>query len=215
MAAIPLVLILLGPPGSGKGTQAKMLEESLHIPHISTGDLLREHIRENTPLGKEAKGHIDQGNLVPDDLVLKMLFERVAKQDCAQGYVLDGFPRTIPQAEALQKHLENQVPPLVVNLELSDHAILERLTKRVVCEKCGTSYHLVYSPPKHTGKCDKCGGNLFQRSDDTEAVITKRLKVYKDQTAPLISFYWKQSLLHTIDCSLGKGQVFSQIISLL
>jgi adenylate kinase len=192
-----------------------MLEESLHIPHISTGDLLREHIRENTPLGKEAKGHIDQGHLVPDDLILKMLFERVAEQDCAGGYILDGFPRTIPQAEALQKHLEKQAPPLVVNLEISDSAVLERLTKRVVCEKCGTPYHLIYSPPKHTGKCDKCGGNLFQRTDDTEAVITKRLSVYKEQTAPLISFYSKQNLLHTIDCSSSKEQVFSKIMSLL
>lgn len=211
VSTVPLILILLGPPGSGKGTQAKMLEESLHLPHISTGDLLREHIRNGTSLGKLAQGFMDQGQLVPDTLILDMLFERVSQKDCSKGYILDGFPRTIPQAETFQKRLEKQTPPIVINLDLSDAVILERLTKRVVCETCGTPYHLTYSPPKEKGKCDKCGGRLIQRPDDTKEVISKRLKVYKDQTAPLISFYSKQNLLHTIDCSVGKEEVFAQI----
>jgi adenylate kinase len=211
----PVVLIMLGPPGSGKGTQAKMLEQNLQLPHISTGDLLRDHIRRNTELGKLAQSYMDKGNLVPDDLVLDMLFERVSQKDCVKGYILDGFPRTIPQAEAFQKRLEKQTPPVVINLDLSDEKVLERLTKRVVCEDCGTSYHLVYSPPEQPGKCDKCSGKLIQRPDDTEAVITKRLKVYNEQTAPLISFYSKQNLLHTIDCSTNKEKVFNQILSIV
>lgn len=211
----PMVLILLGPPGSGKGTQAKMLEQNLHLPHISTGDLLREHIRRNSELGKLAQSYMDKGNLVPDDLILDMLFERVSQKDCLKGYILDGFPRTIPQAEALQIRLKKQNPPVVVNLDLSDEKVLERLTKRVVCEDCGISYHLIYSPPKEKNVCDKCSGKLIQRPDDTETVITKRLKVYKDQTAPLISYYTMQNLLHTIDCSSNKEEIFKQVLSVL
>ncbi len=208
----PLVLILLGPPGSGKGTQAKMLESHLHLPHISTGDLLRDHIRRGTDLGKLAQTYMDKGNLVPDELILDMLFERVTSKDCEKGYILDGFPRTIPQAQALQQRLKN---PVVINLDISDEKILERLTKRVTCETCGTPYHLTYSPPKQSMICDKCGGKLIQRPDDTEAVISKRLRVYQDQTAPLIAFYAKLNLLHTIDCSKDKQQVFQEILSLL
>ncbi len=211
----PLVLIILGPPGAGKGTQAKMLEDKLDLPHISTGDLLRDHIRKGTDLGKEAQGHMDQGHLVPDLLILNMLFERVSKKDCVRGYILDGFPRTIPQAEALQKRLSGQGAPTVINLALSDQKILERLTKRVVCESCGTSYHLIYSPPKVKEVCDKCGGMLIQRPDDTEAVIKKRLMVYSQQTEPLIAFYSKQKLLHTIDCSADKAKVFTEILAII
>lgn len=211
----PLVLIMLGPPGAGKGTQAKMLENKLQLPHISTGDLLRNHIRRGSELGKEAQGHMDQGHLVPDLLILDMLFERVSQKDCAKGYILDGFPRTIPQAEALQKRLDGQGTPIVINLSLSNEKILERLTKRVVCENCGTPYHLIYSPPKVKDQCDKCGGNLIQRPDDIESVIIKRLKVYNRQTEPLIAFYSKQKLLHTIDCSADKAEVFTQILSVI
>lgn len=210
-----MILIMLGPPGSGKGTQAKLLEKSLHLPHISTGDLLRDHIRRDTDLGKLAQSYMDKGNLVPDNLILDMLFERVSHEDCSKGYILDGFPRTIPQAEAFQKRLEEKTSPIVVSLELSDEKILERLTKRVVCESCGTSYHLIYSPPKEKGKCDKCAGTLVQRPDDTEEVIRKRLKVYSDQTAPLISFYSKQNLLHTVDCSSRQDEVFCEISSII
>ena len=210
----PLVLILLGPPGSGKGTQAAMLQDKLHLPHISTGDLLRDHVRRNTELGKQAKTYMDKGQLVPDALILDMLFERVSQKDCANGYILDGFPRTLPQAEALHTRLKGKPDPVVINLELSDAKILERLTNRVSCEKCGTPFHLLYSPPKTEGKCDKCGGKLIQRSDDTEAVIVKRLKVYHEQTAPLIAYYSKQKLLHTVDSSLTpKEKVFTQVVA--
>ncbi len=211
----PRILILLGPPGSGKGTQAKKLEQSLHLPHISTGDLLRDHIRRNTELGKLAQSYMDKGNLLPDHLILDMLFERVSQKDCNKGYILDGFPRTIPQAETFQKGLEPQTSPIVVNLDLPDEKILERLTKRVVCENCGASYHLLYSPPKEKDICDKCSGVLIQRPDDSEEVIRKRLKVYSDQTAPLISFYSKQNLLHTIDCSPPPEQIFREICSVI
>ncbi len=211
----PLVLILLGPPGTGKGTQAKLLEEKLHLPHISTGDLFREHIQKQTELGVKAKTYINAGLLVPDELVLNMLLKRVEKADCAKGYILDGFPRTIPQAEALQSFLENTCTLLIVNLALSDAKIIERLSNRVVCEQCGAPYHLLYSPPRVTGTCDKCQGTLIQRPDDTEEVIKKRLQVYHNQTAPLIAFYSKNHLLQTIDCTSDKQEVFKQLLLLL
>ena len=212
-APTPLVLIMLGPPGAGKGTQAAMLQEKLHIPHISTGDLLRDHVRRGTDLGKKAQGYMEKGQLVPDVLILDMLFDRVSQKDCAKGYILDGVPRTLPQAEALQKRLQGQPAPVVINLELSDAQIIERLSKRVVCETCGTPYHLTYSPPKVQGICDKCHGKLVQRSDDTEEVIKKRLKVYHEQTAPLIAYYTQQKLLHSVSCDAGKEKVFSQVVA--
>ena len=212
-APTPLVLILLGPPGSGKGTQAAMLHDKLHLPHISTGDLLRDHSRRETDLGKQAKVYMDKGQLVPDALIFDMLFERVSQKDCAKGYILDGFPRTLPQAEALQTRLKGKPAPIVINLNLSDAKIIERLANRVSCEKCGTPYHLIYSPPKMKDQCDKCDGKLVHRSDDTEAVIMKRLKVYHEQTAPLIAFYTKQKLLHTVNCDTQKEKVFSEVIA--
>jgi len=214
-ASSPLVLILLGPPGSGKGTQANMLQEKFQIPHISTGDLFRDNIRRGTDLGKKAQGYIEAGQLVPDSLVLDMLFERVSQKDCAKGYILDGFPRTIPQAEALQARLKGKVTPAVINLDLSDAKIIERLTQRVVCENCGTPYHLSYSPPKVKDVCDKCHGKVVQRSDDSEEVVRKRLKVYHEQTEPLITFYTKQKLLRSVSCDTDKQQVFSQVIAQL
>jgi adenylate kinase len=211
----PLVLILLGPPGSGKGTQAKLLEGKLQLPHISTGDLLRDHVRRKTDLGKRAQSFIESGQLGPDELVLDMLFERISEKDCSRGYILDGFPRTIPQATNLQERLKGKSSPIVINLALSDAKVIERLSSRVVCEKCGTPYHLIYAPPQTKGKCDKCGGTLIQRSDDAEAVVIRRLKVYHEQTAPLIAFYSQQKLLHTIDCAADKEQVFHHILALL
>ncbi len=207
----PLVLIMLGPPGAGKGTQAAMLHHQLQIPHISTGDLLRDNARRETDLGKQAKLFMDKGQLVPDQLILDMLFERVAQADCAKGYILDGFPRTLPQAESLQSRLKGRAEPIVINLDLSDAKIIERLTKRVVCENCGTPYHLVYSPSKKEGVCDKCSGKLVQRSDDTETVINKRLKVYHDQTAPLIDFYTKLQMLHSVSCDQPKERIYSEL----
>lgn len=212
----PLIVILLGPPGSGKGTQASMLREKLQIPHISTGDLLREQIRQGTELGKEAKTYIDQGHLVPDQLILDMLFDRVSQKDCANGYILDGFPRTMAQAEAYHARLINKPNIIAVNLLLEDQKIIDRLTNRIVCGHCGTPYHLTYSPPKQPGICDKCHAKLVQRSDDTEEVVVKRLKVYQEQTAPLIDFYNRIKLLHNVDCNTSsKEETFSQILSFL
>jgi len=210
----PTVLILLGPPGSGKGTQAVMLHDKFQLPHISTGDLLRDHIKRNTDLGKKAKVFIDKGQLVPDSLIMDLLFDRVSQKDCAKGYILDGFPRTIPQAESLQSRLnEKHIKPVIINLEIKDKEVLERLTQRVSCEQCGTPYHLKNSPPKIQGICDKCGGHLVQRSDDTKEVIAKRLKVYHEQTEPLIAFYESHKLLHHINCEGPIEKVFQDIVS--
>lgn len=209
----PMVLILLGPPGSGKGTQAAMLKDKYHLPHISTGDLLRDHIRRGTDLGKKAQVYIDKGQLVPDSLIMDLLFDRVSQKDCTKGYILDGFPRTLPQAESLQAKLKGRVTPIIINLDLKDSIIIERLSKRVSCEKCGTPYHLTNSPPKVKDICDKCSGHLIQRSDDTKEVISKRLKVYHDQTSPLIHFYESLKLLHTVSCEQPIEKVFADIMS--
>lgn len=213
MASSARILILLGPPGAGKGTQAALLKEKLHLPHLSTGELLRAHTKQQTSLGIQAKFFMDKGQLVPDPLILDMLFERVLQNDCKNGYILDGFPRTLPQAEALQERLGGQLAPVVINLSLSDELIIERLTKRVVCETCGTSFHLLYSPPRTPGICDQCQGKLIQRNDDSVEVISKRLLVYKEQTAPLIAFYSAQGLLHTIECAQSKDNIFADILS--
>ncbi len=208
-------LIFLGPPGTGKGTQAKLLHQQFHLPHVSTGDLLREHIQQSSELGKLAKTYMNQGQLVPDPLILKMLFERLSKSDCSKGYVLDGFPRTLPQARALQDYLKDKTIPLVINLSLSKKKILERLTKRVVCSQCGTPYHLLYAPPRVAGVCNQCQGPLVHREDDTKAVILKRLQVYQEQTEPLIEFYTSQRLLHTLDCRGDKQAIFREILTLM
>jgi len=211
-----LVLILLGPPGAGKGTQAALLKDRLHLPSIATGDLLRENVRQNTSLGQEAKGYMEKGQLVPDPLILEMLFKRISEKDCEKGYMLDGFPRTIAQAEALQVHLKDE-KVIAVDLKLSDEIIIERLAKRISCEKCGTPYHLIFSPPKKADTCDTCGGRLIQRNDDKEEVIKQRLAVYHKQTAPLIDYYAKKKLLHTInmDASKSKEKTFKEILAIV
>lgn len=208
----PLVLILLGPPGSGKGTQANLLKMALHLPHISTGDLLREHIKKKTPLGLKAKTDIEKGQLVSDHLILEMLVERLKEPDCVKGYILDGCPRTLFQAQSLQAYFKDQITPIVINLDLSDEKVIERLCHRLVCANCGALYHLLYSPPKIDGQCDQCLGKLIQRADDKEAVILERLKVYHHQTAPLIAFYSQQNRLFTLSCDLPKEEIYQTIL---
>lgn len=194
-------LILLGPPGCGKGTQAKILIDTYHIPQISTGDILREAIKKESPLGVEAKTHMDQGSLVPDHLVIKIIEERLKQADCNRGFVLDGFPRTVAQAEALDTTLSEMGSKLeyVFSIEVDDGELIRRLTGRRVCRKCGESYHIEFNPPRQEGLCDSCQGKLYQRDDDKEETIRNRLKVYQDQTSPLINFYQKKDVLHSID----------------
>lgn len=206
------VVIMLGPPGAGKGTQAFFLKETLQIPHISTGDLLRENIKNKTLLGTQAKVYMDKGELVPDALILDMLFDRVSHEDCVKGYILDGFPRTLPQAYDYHKRLSSDSKVIAINLSLTDDTIVERLSHRLICKECSAPYHRLYAPPKKKETCDKCQGFLIQRQDDTETVVRKRLTVYHKQTAPLISFYKEQQTLKSVDCNQSKEAIFQEIV---
>ncbi|MBI5431361.1 MAG: adenylate kinase [Planctomycetes bacterium] len=206
-----MVLILLGPPGAGKGTQAARLCAARSLAHISTGDLFRENLKQDTALGKRAKGFMDAGQLVPDDLVLEMLFDRVAKPDCRQGYLLDGFPRTLPQAEALEKRLGGHAKVVVLSLRVPETVLLERLTSRRTCKACNNVHHLRFAPPKVAGTCDKCGGELTQRSDDTLEVVSRRLEVYRNQTQPLEGFYASRKLLAEVDGNRPEEEVFRDL----
>jgi adenylate kinase len=205
------VAILLGAPGSGKGTQAKRLAEAFQRPHVSTGDLFRENIRQGTPLGKRVKAYLDKGEYVPDDIVLDMLFERVAQPDCARGYLLDGFPRTRAQAEALQARLGADVQPIVLHLDVPDETIVERAAGRLACAKCGAIQHAKFSPPRKPGVCDACSGDLQQRSDDQPEVVRQRLKVYTDQTAPLVKYYEAKGQLVDVDGNRPPDEVFKDL----
>lgn len=207
-----LVLILLGPPGSGKGTQAIRLTKELGIPHISTGDLFRENISKNTELGKRAKTFMDAGKLVPDEVVLDMLFDRVSKPDCAKGYLLDGFPRTLPQAEALGKHLSSDTHLIVLNLEVPDGVIVQRAEGRLTCQTCGNVHNKFFSPPAKEGICDKCGSQLSVRPDDRAEVVKERLSVYHSQTKPLIAYYEKQGVLDSVDGTQAPDDVFKALV---
>jgi len=211
-----MYLVLLGPPGAGKGTQAKRLAEELNLPHISTGDILRQNVKLDTDLGKQAKGIMDQGLLVPDDLVAKMLDQRFNNPDIKNGFILDGYPRTLAQAFSLDEILaaKGLVVDAVVYLDTSDQVIIKRLTGRLVCSKCGANFHSTNMPPKVKGLCDSCGGALFQRSDDNEVTVRKRLEVYKEQVASLIEYYKKAKKLHSLDADLEAGVVLKQIIEL-
>lgn len=211
-AALPTVVILLGPPGSGKGTQAVRLAKELKIPHISTGDLFRENIGQNTELGKKAKSYMDAGQLVPDPLLLEMLMDRVSRPDSAHGYLLDGSPRTIPQAEAIDQYLKGKARVIVINLDVPDEAIVKRIAGRVTCKDCGNIQNLYFSPPKEEGKCDLCGGPMTQRKDDTPEVVKERLRVYHAQTAPLVDYYSKQGNLVTINGQNDPEVIYQQIL---
>lgn len=191
----PLALILLGAPGSGKGTQARRLSQEYQIPHISTGDLFRAHIAARTSLGGQVADLIQAGQLVPDEVVLRMLFDRLMQLDCANGYLLDGFPRTIEQANQLAYFQENKVRTFVLYLEVPDEEIVRRATGRLICRQCGLIYNRDLSPPVYEGICDKCGGEVYQRLDDQPAIVWQRLKVYHEQTQPLIKYYTQKHLL--------------------
>jgi adenylate kinase len=210
-------LILLGPPGAGKGTQAKMLVDRFGIPQISTGDILRAAVKEGTPMGIRAKSFMDAGGLVPDEVVVGIVRERLQKGDCAPGFILDGFPRTAPQADALKDTLASLGRQLdaVISLEVDADALVERLTGRRTCRQCGRGYHLRFDPPRTAGRCDVCGGELYQRDDDREETIRKRLQVYDEQTSPLTAYYRNAGLLTTIDGMLDIGEVQERILSAL
>lgn len=205
------IIIFLGPPGSGKGTQAKRLAVQENLPHISTGDLFREHIQQNSHLGRQAKEFINNGELVPDVLVLGMLFERISAPDCIPGVILDGFPRTINQAETLESFLGARCDSLVLNLEVSESALVQRLCGRLCCASCGHLYNRYLMPPKLEGVCDRCGGALFQRDDDREEVVLKRLRNYTQQTAPLIQYYKSKGILHNLDGEADAEAVCEQV----
>jgi adenylate kinase len=210
-------LILLGPPGAGKGTQAKMLIDTYGIPQISTGDMLRAALKAQTPLGLEAKKFMDAGQLVPDSVVIGLVKERLAQPDCAKGFMLDGFPRTVPQAEELDKVVAGLSKNIdhVVSIEVPSSELLGRLTGRRTCKACGQGFHVMFDPPKVEGKCDKCGGELYQRDDDNEATVSNRLKVYEGQTMPLINFYTAKGLLRPIDGLGAIGDIFGRIKAVL
>ena len=196
-------IIMLGAPGAGKGTQAEMISEKYNLPHISTGDIFRANIKNGTELGKEAKGYMDKGLLVPDELTVRILLDRVAKEDCKNGYILDGVPRTIAHAEALEK--AGITFDAVVSIEISEEEILHRMSGRRVCEACGSSYNVEAVPPRREGICDNCGGRLIQRKDDTPEMVRERLKVYHAETEPLVDFYAQRGLLRPVQSSTKDG----------
>jgi len=211
-----MYLVLLGPPGAGKGTQAKRLAERLSLPHISTGDILRKNVLEGTDLGKQAKGIMEKGLLVPDDLVARMLDERFNNPDIKKGFILDGYPRNLSQAGTLDEILKrkNIAVGLVVYLNTSDQVVVKRLTGRLVCSKCGANFHTVNMPPKLKGICDNCQGALYQRSDDNEDTVLKRLQVYKNEVASLIEYYKQAKKLRSLNADLDAQVVLEQIIEL-
>ncbi|MDO5146154.1 MAG: adenylate kinase [Eubacteriales bacterium] len=210
-------IVMLGAPGAGKGTQAKMLSEKYGIPHISTGDIFRMNIKNNTELGKKAKGYMDAGQLVPDELVVDLVVDRIKAKDCMQGFILDGFPRTIPQAEALDYALNNQNEKIdyAINVDVPDEHIVERMSGRRACSDCGATYHVVTIPSKKEGICDVCGGTLVLREDDKPETVKKRLEVYHEQTKPLIDYYNKKENLLKVDGTQGIQVVFEEITKVL
>ena len=210
-------IIMLGAPGAGKGTQAKMIADKYSIPHISTGDIFRANIKNGTELGQKAKTYMDQGLLVPDELVVDLIMDRFKEADCANGYVLDGFPRTIPQAEALDKALTaiGEKVDFAINVEVPDENIVRRMSGRRACVGCGATYHIVHNPTKTEGICDRCGKELILRDDDKPETVEKRLNVYHEQTQPLIDFYGNKGILKEVDGTVDMQDVFGAIVSIL
>jgi adenylate kinase len=210
-------LVLLGAPGAGKGTQAKKLVEKYGLPQISTGDLLRAAVAAGTPLGKEAKSYMDKGELVPDTVVLGMVEERIKQDDCKKGFILDGFPRNVAQAEALDKMLASLNMPLTaaLSVDVPFEDLMKRLTGRRTCKACGQMYNIYFTPPQKEGICDKCGGELFQRGDDKEDTIKKRLEVYNAQTAPLIDYYGKKGILKSVAGTGSIDEIFKKVCDAL
>ncbi|MDO5408251.1 MAG: adenylate kinase [Eubacteriales bacterium] len=210
-------IIMLGAPGAGKGTQAKKIAEKYGIPHISTGDIFRANIKGGTELGMKAKAYMDQGQLVPDDVTIGMLLDRISEADCEKGYVLDGFPRTIPQAESLTNALNERGEKMdyAVNVDVPDEAIVTRMSGRRACLACGATYHIVFNAPKTEGVCDTCGEKLVLRDDDKPETVQKRLTVYHDQTQPLIDYYQQAGILVTVDGTKDLNEVFKDITVVL
>lgn len=203
-------IILLGLPGAGKGTQAKIIIKELDIPHISTGDILRKAIGEKTSLGLKAKEYMNKGHLVPDNLIINLIKERIKREDCKKGFLLDGFPRTIPQAQALE---EISNVDKVIKIKIENEMAIERLSGRRTCKDCGAMYHVIYLPAKKEGTCDRCGGELIIREDDKEEAVLKRLEVYREETRPLIEYYKKKGLLAIIDGGRRKEEVLRDLLS--
>ncbi|RLI87126.1 MAG: adenylate kinase [Archaeoglobales archaeon] len=210
-------IILLGPPGGGKGTQAKKIVEKYGIPHIATGDILRDAVAKGTELGKKAKEYMDRGELVPDEIVIGIVEERLKQPDCEKGFLLDGFPRTLKQAEALDDMLKglNRKIDVTIYIDVPEEEVVRRIANRRSCKRCGAVYHLIYAPPKEPNKCDKCGGELYQRDDDKEETVRQRFKVYMENTAPLIEYYEKKGLLYRVDGTKSIDEVWSQIEDVL
>lgn len=207
-------LILLGPPGAGKGTQATRIVEKYKVPHISTGDIFRENIKNNTPLGQKAQEYMNKGELVPDQLVVDIALDRLGKDDCKNGFLLDGFPRTVFQADALDKFLKDKGKgiDLVINIEVEDKMLIERLDARRVCPTCAATYNVIGMPPKKEGICDKCNDTLIQRKDDKKETVGNRIKVYHEQTSPLIEYYKEKGLIKDFDGMIGADALFDEIV---
>ena len=210
-------IIMLGAPGAGKGTQAKKIAEKYGIPHISTGDIFRANLKAGTPLGLKAKEYMDKGALVPDSLTLELIMDRFSNPDCANGYVLDGFPRTIPQAEALTEALKknNEEVDFAIDVDVPDEVIVNRMSGRRACVNCGATYHIVFNPPKKEGKCDTCGADLILRNDDKPETVQNRLSVYHEQTQPLIDYYNGFGKLRSVDGTKEMSEVFDAIVDIL
>lgn len=212
-----MYILLMGPPGAGKGTQAEKLTEKYSIPHISTGDMFRSAVKNGTELGKEAKRYMDAGQLVPDEVTIGIVRESLSKSENQKGFILDGFPRTTEQAEALDEILQGLSIALngAIDIVVPDDILIKRATGRRICQSCGATYHIIYNPPKVEGICDKCGGTLYQRDDDKEETVTKRIEVYNKQTRPLIDYYTKQGVYVKIDGTQTIDKVFSDIVDSL